>query len=147
MAPTWKGDTSRQETQDERPGRGGRRGPSRRHGDDNRHWGRPPWDFHPHHGHHGHDHRPDRTGRGSRRRERFGDDEFSQGLRRLFDALRAAGRSGDRSRHAAVATMDGATRAIYRLLAEEAEAPADAEAAGAALSPEECSGPSPDPAA
>jgi G3E family GTPase len=144
MAPTWEGDTSRYDTRDQGPGRGGRRGPSHRHHGDERHGGNAPWEFHHHHHHHhDHDNRPDAgRGRGGRRRERFGnDEEFGQALYRLIDAVRASGRSGEGSRHAAVAVMDGATRAIYRLLAEEAEAPADNRPAEAALSPESEAGP------
>jgi G3E family GTPase len=136
MAPTWEGDTSRHDRRDQRPGRDGRRGSSRRHDFADREWGHAPWEFHHHH-HHDHDDRtdPSRQRRG-RRRERFEADEYGQALQRLIDAIRAAGRTGDGPRHAAVAVMDGATRAIYRLLAEEAEAPADTASTGTALSPE-----------
>jgi hypothetical protein len=137
MAPRMEGDTSRHDVEDERPSRGRGRGPSRRWDSGDRDRGPASWGFHHHHHHHPHEDGPDPSGRrGGRRSERFADDDFGQATRRLIGAIRAAGRDGHIPQGAATAVMDEATRAIYRLLADGAEAPADAEQAGAAFSPE-----------
>jgi hypothetical protein len=148
MAPTMEGDNRRQQEEDERPSQGRGRGPSRRWDSGDREWGPPTWGRHHHHHHHHHEQdgpEPARR-RGGRRSERFGDDEFAQATRRLIGAVRAAGRDGDNTRRPAVAVMDEAARAIYRLLADGAEAPADAGPTGAAYAPDPETGPQPGPA-